>query len=312
MPRVYKKKHPERARISNSLMLDTVRLVCEEKKSIRAVAEALKVSKSSLGRAVKKYKGCGERDSILFSSNLVCGMVLTAENEVLLKEYLLKASKMHYGLTRMQVRLLAYQFATALSRKCPSSWEVNKLAGRDWFLAFMDRHPELSLRSPEATSLGRATSFNKHNVDAFLSNLKSVYDRHKLTPDRIYNCDKTGFTTAHNLPKILAERGEKQIGQVTSVERGELVTILCTVNAIGNAVPPVFIFPRVRFKDFFPEGRLSRKSWICKPVGMDVRRTVLALQHIVTHTKCSKEQPIPLILDNHESHVNISSINKAK
>lgn len=39
---------------------------------------------------------------------------------------------------------------------------------------------------------------------------------------------------------------------------------------------------------------------------------LLALEHIVRHTKCSTEEPILLILDNHESHVSISTINKAK
>lgn len=226
------------------------------------MAEALKISKSSFGRAVKKYNGCRQRDSI--SSNLIYGTVFTAEDEVLLKEYLLRASRIHYGLTRMEVWLLAYQFATALSRKCPSSWQVNQLAGRDRFFGFINRHSEQSLRSPEATGLGGATSFNKHTVDSFPSNLKRVYDRHKLTTHRISNCDKTGFTTSHDSPKVVAARGEKQIGQATSAERGELVTVLCTVYAIVNAVPRVLIFPWVRFKDFFlkstPAGSLVLAS----------------------------------------------------
>ncbi|KAH7974996.1 hypothetical protein HPB49_022577 [Dermacentor silvarum] len=130
---------------------------------------------------------------------------------------------MQYGLTKMQVRSVAYQFATALNWKYQVSWEINKVAGRGWFMGFIHRHPELSLRSPEATSLGGETSFNKNNVDAFLSNLEGIYDPYKQTPERIYNCDKTGFTTAHNPPKIVAARGEKQIVQVTSADRGELL-----------------------------------------------------------------------------------------
>jgi hypothetical protein len=36
---------------------------------------------------------------------------------------------------------------------------------------------------------------------------------------------------------------------VTSGERGINVTMIVAVNAIGNHVPPMLIFPRVHFKD---------------------------------------------------------------
>lgn len=69
---------------SNIEQFDAVRLVSDEKKSRSDVA-AFKISKSSLGRAVTKYKASRDRGSILFKFNLVCGMVFTAEDEVLLE-----------------------------------------------------------------------------------------------------------------------------------------------------------------------------------------------------------------------------------
>ena len=47
--------------------------------------------------------------------------------------------------------------------------------------------------------------------------------------------------------KMIALKGAKQVGAVTSAERGSLVTMIGTINAIGNTVPPYFIFPRSRF-----------------------------------------------------------------
>lgn len=41
---------------------------------------------------------------------------------------------------------------------------------------------------------------------------------------------------------------------MAAAERGELVTVCCTVNAVGNALPPVFIFPRKNFKPQFIRG----------------------------------------------------------
>ena len=115
----------------------------------------------------------------------------------------------------------------------------------------MDRHPKLSLRSPETTSSGRGTSFNKANVAAFHKNLKSLYEGYKFTPNRIYNYDETGVTVVHKPPKVVAAKGTKQVGQATSSERGgELVTLLCIIIAIGNAVSPIFIFRGLILKIF--------------------------------------------------------------
>ena len=88
------------------------------------------------------------------------------------------------------------------------SWKSNKIAGKDWFCGFMGQHPTLSLRSPEATSFGRATSFKKTNGAAFLKNL-NLHKQYKFTPDRIYNCNETRVITVHNLPKVVAARGNK-------------------------------------------------------------------------------------------------------
>ena len=40
----------------------------------------------------------------------------------------------------------------------------------------------------------------------------------------------------HKPPKVVAAKDNKQVGQATSAELGELVTVLCIINAIGNAV----------------------------------------------------------------------------
>ena len=90
-----------------------------------------------------------------------------------------------------------------------------------------------------------------------MKNLKNVYDRYNFTPDRVYNCHETGIITIHKPPKVAAVRGEKkkkQVGQETSAKCGDMVTLLFIINGIRNAIPPLFVYRRVYFKNYFLNG----------------------------------------------------------
>ena len=47
----------------------------------------------------------------------------------------------------------------------------------------------------------------------------------------IYNMDETGVTTVQKPKHIVTQMGRKQVGSVTSGERGELVMVVCAVVA---------------------------------------------------------------------------------
>jgi hypothetical protein len=228
-----------------------------------------------------------------------------------MKEYILKSSKMCYGLTYSQIRKMAYDYAKLLNCQCPESWEHKKTAGIDWLKGFMKRHEELSLRKPENTSLSRATSFNKTNLAEFQANFEQALRSYAFTPENIYNLDETGITTVVQAPNIVARKGTKQVGQIVSAERGQLITMCGIVNASGNSIPPVFVFPRARFHDTMlsgaPVGSLGlvnspTSGWMTGPLFLKV------LEHIQKFTRCSKENKILILMDNHESHCTLDAI----
>ena len=66
------------------------------------------------------------------------------------------------------------------------------MASRDWLTNFLKRHPRLSIRVPQATSLARASGFNRHTVQCFFGKLGEIYDKYKFEPGDIYNFDESG------------------------------------------------------------------------------------------------------------------------
>lgn len=246
-------------------------------------------------------------------SQFKTALIFTIEEEKALVEYLLTCSKMNYGLTRQAAMKLAYEYATINSKKILNSWSSNNCAGKDWFRGFMTRNPELSLRTPEATSLSRSTSFNKKNVTDFFENLKEVREKYQFEAHNIYNCDETGCTTVQECPKVIASKHVRQVGQVTSAERGSLVTVCFAVNALGNVIPPFFIFPRVKYNEsFVADGPPGSQGDSYSSGWMTTKSFVKFMAHFVKYSNASLQNRVLLILDNHESHVNIEVVKYAK
>lgn len=225
----------------------------------------------------------------------------------------MKASDIYFGLSPKDVRRFAYTYAKACDRKIPSSWSELEMAGPDWFTGFLKRHPNLSLRTPQATSLSRCTSFNKHNTGLFFDKLDEVLKRLKVTPTDIWNIDETGVTTVQKPDRIVARRGFRQIGRVTSAERGSLVTMALAVSAIGNSVPPFFVFPRVHYKEHFVRDGPTGCSGDANPSGWMTESGFLKfMEHFVKHVHCSKEHPCLVLIDNHSSHLSYHVIDYCK
>lgn len=177
----------------------------------------------------------------------------------------------------------------------------------------MSRHNQLSLRKPESTSLMRAIGFNKDRVNEFFENYLSVLEKFKFKGERIFNLDETGVPTVLKTTNVVATKGKKQVGQVSSGERGENVTFVGIINAAGNTIPPVYIVGRVRNPSEYiqgaPESSLvlgNKTAWMTKELFLHV------LEHIKSYTNTSVENPILLLVDNHTSHVSLEAVKFCK
>lgn len=230
-----RKRKSDKGLFAPESMKRAVEDVLVNKYSLRKAAERNSVKHQTLARYVKKSQQNLNGTELSFKPYFNTRRIFSDEQEEMLKEYVLKCSQMCYGKSTKDVRQLAYELGLQNKINMPEQWLKNKTAGIDWLKGFLNRHPELSVRQPEGCSLSRATSFNRHNVETFFSNLEEVLKRHDgfLNGTRIFNLDETSTTTVQKSSKIVAQKGIKQINKVTSGERGVLVTTCCIVGAAG-------------------------------------------------------------------------------
>ena len=128
----------------------------------------------------------------------------------------------------------------------------------------------------------------------------------------IFNVDESGFTICHKSGKILAKKGERVIGALTSSEKGNNVTIVACVSVTGVYVPPMMIFPSVRMK----QELLDR--WLPGSIG-HANKSGLSQNGSSAGSTISLKQPSHrtenalFILDVHSCHTkNIKVIYKAR
>lgn len=243
------------------------------------------------------------------SSKYGVKQVFSNKEELLFGDYIRKCSILHYGLTYAQIRKLAFDLAVSLKKTVPPNWIRDETAGLDWIRSFLKRQKDLSLRKPESTSLARASGFNKTAVDEFFDNYRNLMEKYSFPASKIFNLDESGVTKVMKPMKIVAEKGKKQISVAASAERGELVTFVGIINAVGAFLPPVYVYPRLRepdkyLLDAYPGSIAlgSRNGWMTSELFPEV------VKHIIQYTNASKENKLLLLIDNHDTHISLATI----
>ncbi|XP_055918616.1 uncharacterized protein LOC129950719 [Eupeodes corollae] len=139
----------------------------------------------------------------------------------------------------------------------------------------------------------------------FFQLLEECIKKYGFLSNRIFNVDETGITTvAKSLGKILATKGRKQVGSLSSSERGQLLTVEICMSADGSYMPPMFIFPRKRMKVELMDGTPPNSWGECNQSGWITKDLFLKwLKRFIEWSSATKDQPVLLLLDGHASHV---------
>jgi hypothetical protein len=297
-----------------SVMKLAVHAVIVNKLSHKRAAKEYDIPRSSLIRYLQKVQT--EGNGVERHIGRPC--VLSGDQENDLSLVIQNMESRLFGLTLTDVRKVVYKYCVKHEVSNNFS-EKSAMAGRVWMEGFRRRHPELSLRKPEAVSAQRASGFNRVKVNRFYEVLESIVftsdGKCIVPPESIYNADESGYTIVQKPHKVMAKTGKKNVGQITSGERGKTITTVCCMSAAGQYVPPLFIFPRKNMKASLTNNAPPGSIGTCTPSGwINEEKFTMWFKHFIKTVQPQvRESPTLLIFDGHASHVrNLDVIEEAR
>lgn len=291
---------PQRKKWNEKDMKKAVIAVRSKRMGYLKACKTFNVPRATLFRLCKKDGAASE----VCQTKLGRKPILPDYLEEELVKHCLAMEKTFYGLTRRDVCNLAFQLARR--NNIPNSFSLlKKTAGKDWLKRFRLRHKDvLSLRKPTGTSFSRALGFNKKNVDEFFDLLEKEMEEKNFSANQIFNVDESGLSIVQSkCSEVFSQRGKRQIGALTSAERGSLVTCVLCMSASGNYVPPLLIFPRKNASELIKKGAPPGSIFAFHPSGW-IQTDIFTqwFNHFTDYVRPSAENPVLLLLDGHHTH----------
>lgn len=212
---------------------------------LRKVAIQFNVPRSTLLLKAKGWKG---RRSTLDTTRVGGrpNAIPLIEEEKLAK-YLKIMGKWGFGLTKIAVLNIVQEFVQ--KNQIKSSFKDGR-PGKDWFKSFCSRN-NLSLKKPELLEGSRARQSNDPFIiyDFFDKLTKIVQDLNiQNSPESIFNCDESGFRSDPTTTKVVSAKGAPT-KRVTGGNARKTTTVLATVNAKGEKLPPLILHKGKRLWD---------------------------------------------------------------
>ena len=309
--RQYKRK-TQRGLITKSVMQKAMKEVLIDKKFCRTVAKKYDIPRVTLRRYYLNY---GKEATIVKDDDITevslrkygyfnNRSVFNISQELFLVEYLLKASALYYGLSTNEVKSLACEYAAKLGLKILNSWVAAKKAGSDWLSGFMKRHSNLTLRTPESTSLVVLLVSKDIMLMLFMTNMNRFCKGMDLHQTRFGTLMRLAAPQYRNQEKLLLQ---------PVLSKSVLLFQQNWKHETGNMIPLMLIFLRVHCKENFVKGAPTGSIVRAHPSGWMTSENFFSwLKHFVSHVRPRNKDKVLLLMDNHHSHVTLETIDYAK
>ena len=80
-----------------------------------------------------------------------------------------------------------------------------------WWRGFKERHPDLSLRTPDSLDKGQSQMANENVVKSYFNTLKKTLQENGLldNAEKIFNVDESGINMELRQGKVIVKKGSK-------------------------------------------------------------------------------------------------------
>ncbi|KAJ8313769.1 hypothetical protein KUTeg_008330, partial [Tegillarca granosa] len=226
--------------------------------------------------------------------------IFSLEQEALLANHVDTMAELGYGYSRLEALNLASYYSVYLGIRTQ-----DKPLSLEWLYSFLQRWPSLKIIKPRNLEIARAKSATQSAINNYFKELDKILTSNNLKqrPHAIYNVDEKGLSLSHKPPKILS--GSRYKAQVVTSGKSPTVTVIGGANALGNQIPPFFIFPGKRMLDQLLEGASSGADGRISETGWS--NTTIFTNYMKSHLfkylpERDASNPVLVLYDGHKSH----------
>ncbi|XP_056006761.1 uncharacterized protein LOC130050562 [Ostrea edulis] len=237
-------------------------------------------------------------------------LLFSQEQEALLSQHINAMAELGYGYSRVETINLAPDYAIHLGLR-----QREKPFSLKWVYNFLQRWPDLKVKKPRSLEAARVKCATRSVIDNNFKELDKIMSQHnfKERPHAIYNIDEKGLSTDHKPPKIVS--GSSYKTQAVTSGMSQTITIIGAGNALGQQVPPYFVFPGKRFIDGLLDGASLGATSTMSDSGWS--NTYISTSYIKDHLfkylpHHDEKSPVLVLYDGHRSHISIGLIEWAK
>ena len=284
--------------------------VHEKRKSISMAARSNGIPLSTMKDRVKLLKrklAEGETDLEKYLGHMSggkgLGRIFTMEEEEMLEEHLLILADGGFGLTPVEFRCLAHDWAEFNDIDVTDGDQMSY----NFQVWFLERHPALKILKPLEISYYRATAPSYNVLAKWFDAYADVIERnHIINPSYIWNIDETGMKDQPKSEKVFSRRQGVRLSIVAG-ERGQLTTVLAFANAAGMVSPPMVIMKGKKIRQKWIDNKppswiaaCSKSGYINKDLFLKVGRHFI--KYLQNRDMLGPQHKHILLLDGHSAH----------